>query len=115
MCDTSALLGHFKNSLDMPEDAAVMVTNMKSSDAFYRVLPQAVAQAAALLFFRRGMKPPRGLDGSGGPIVFIRTDGERWIFSKMTCKEGFPKVQHSPEFKLDICEKNIRNDIVQLV
>ena len=89
------VIGHSKMASNMPKDAAVMVIVTKKSDTFDGSLPQVTAQAAALLFFRRGMKPPRGLNGSGGPIIFIRTDGERWIFSKMTCEEGVPKVQHS--------------------
>ena len=109
------VIGHSKMQSNMPRDAAVMAIETKKSETFDRSLSQVVAQAAALLYYRRGVKPPRGLEGSGGPIVFIRTDGERWIFSKMTCKEGVPIVQHSNEFNLDICQNNIQNDTVQQV
>ena len=84
----------------MPQDAAVMVIGTKKSDTFDSSLPQVSAQAAALLYYRRGKTPPRGINGSGGPTFFIRTDGERWIFSKMTSEEGVPTVKHSSEFKL---------------
>ena len=83
------------------------------SDTFDGSLPQVLAQAGALLYFRRGMK--RGLNGTGGPIVFIRSDGERWIFSKLTCDKGNPAVQHSSEFKLSICQNKIDNETVQQI
>ena len=109
------VIGHSKTDRNMPEDSAVMVIEVKKNDTFDDCLPQAMAQAASLLYFRRGMTPPRGLNGSGGPIVFIRTDGERWIFSKMTCKDGVPTVQHSEEFKINISQTKIENDTVQCI
>jgi hypothetical protein len=53
------------------------------------------------------------LNGTGGPIVFIRTDGERWIFSRMVCDKGVPIVQHSGELKLDISQSNIDDSTVR--
>jgi hypothetical protein len=71
------VIGHSKMLSTMPNDAAVLVIETKKTDTFDESLPQVVAQAAALLFFRREQEPPRGVHGSGGPIYFIRTDGER--------------------------------------
>jgi hypothetical protein len=109
------VISHSKMASNMPKDAPVMVIKTKKSDTFDGSLLQATAQAAALLFFRQMMKPPRGLNGSGGPIIFIRTDGERWIFSKMTCEDGVSQVQHSDEFKINICRNTIENATVQKV
>jgi hypothetical protein len=109
------VIGHSKMLSTMPNDAAVLVIETKKSDTFDESLPQVVAQAAALLFFRREQKPPRGVNGSGGPIYFIRTDGERWIFSKLTCDEGFLKVQHSDEVKLNIRQNEIESETIQVI
>ena len=109
------VIGHSKLLSNMPKDAAVIVIETKKSDTFDGSLPQVLAQAAALLFFRQAMKPPRGLNGSGGPIVFIRSDGERWIFSKLTSENGARTVQHSAEFKLNICLNKIEKDTVQQI
>jgi hypothetical protein len=109
------VIGHSKMLSTMPNDAAVLVIETKKTDTFDESLPQVVAQAAALLFFRREQKPPRGVNGSGGPIYFIRTDGERWIFSKLTCDEGFLKVQHSDEVKLNIRQNKIESETVQVI
>ena len=45
--------------------------------------------------------------------LFARAEG--WIFSKMACEEGAPTVQHSSEFKLNICQNNIEQDTVQQI
>ncbi len=107
------VIAHSKILSEMPKDAAVMVIETKKSVTFDAYLPQVVAQAAALLYFRRGMK--MGLNGTGGPIVFIHSDGERWIFSKLTCDKGAPTVQQSSEFKVNICQNKIDNEAVQQI
>ena len=109
------VIGYSKMISSMPKDAAVLVTLAERIHALDCSLPQMVAQAAALLFFRRGRKPNRGFDGSGGPIVFIRTDGEEWIFSKMVCEDGVPIVEHSQVYKINIFKNDIENDILQQI
>ena len=96
------VIGSSRPILDTIEDASVIVTRMKKG--FYYVEAKVVAQAVALLNFRRGATHPRGVNGSGGHIVFICTDGERWIFSKLTCDR---EVLQSTEFNVNICENNM--------
>ena len=107
------VIGHSKLMTRMPNDAAVIVIEIKKSDTFSESLHQVVAQAASLLLFRKEQIPPRGLNGSGGPIFFVRTDGERWIFSKLFKDDRSLRVQHSHEVKLNILEDKIESEKIQ--
>lgn len=109
------VIGHSKTGDLMPKDAGLFVIETKTSETFSQSLAQVVAQAAALLLYRRSKIPARGLNGSGGPIHFVRTDGEHWIFSRMTCEDSKLKVRHSAEYKVNIKDNHVEIDKIQVI
>ncbi|EPZ36071.1 hypothetical protein ROZALSC1DRAFT_26931 [Rozella allomycis CSF55] len=94
------VIGHSRVAEIMPSDAAVIVVETKKSDAFDKSLPQALAQAATVMHYRRSKK--KGENGSGGPVYFVRTDAERWIFSRIIMINGSATAQHSREYRVDL-------------
>ena len=93
------VIGHSKPNNQVLHDAIVLILEVKKKDTLDKALPQVIAQAAANLHFRR--KAKRGMDKTGGPIHFIRTNGITWIFSKMSSDENDGLiVQHSAEMSI---------------
>jgi hypothetical protein len=93
------VIAHSEKDGGIPKDAAVLIFEIKKADTFAASLPQATAQASSALLIRKATN--RGVLGSGGPIHFVRTDGNKWIFSKVHSSGGGNLiVQHSKSMSL---------------
>jgi hypothetical protein len=70
--------------------------DMISQDSY----PQVLAQAAASLKIRGRNK--RGVDGDGGPVFFILTNGFEWVFHRVSIAESQLNVMTSARFSLNM-------------
>lgn len=101
-------IGHARQLTKILEDASVTIIEAKKWQKFEESIPQVLAQAATSLIIRRNNA--RGYDKSGGPVFFVLSDGENWMFGKLEAGKGTKiTATHS-----DILRVNINDPIDNL-
>ncbi|KAJ3079715.1 hypothetical protein HK102_003554, partial [Quaeritorhiza haematococci] len=80
------VVGHSRSDSKMPEDATVLVIEVKRGQTFEGSFKQVLAQAATALKTRE--EKNRGVDQKGGPVYFVLSDGWNWTFSRLVSGGG---------------------------
>ncbi|KAJ3091098.1 hypothetical protein HDU96_003137, partial [Phlyctochytrium bullatum] len=83
------VIGHSLRGKQMTNDSAVLLIEVKRTETFNSVLPQALTQAATCLEVRKRMRK------GTGKTFFVMTDGQQWIFAKLEEHLGTIELQQS--------------------
>ncbi|KAI9204557.1 uncharacterized protein BJ171DRAFT_504634 [Polychytrium aggregatum] len=103
-------VGKSRPEQQAPESAFLLVDEISREKSLGSSLPRTLAEGATSLLFHHSALSQQQ---QRRPFVFVlRTDGKKWIFTRMGCQGSSIVVEHSRPLRLEIREHHVDQDQV---